>query len=410
MEEPGFMRTAGTSRTVALGLLLSASVVGAAPPEFVQDGQAGFVVTDIRYALGDDAEKTGACPRGMSLNVAEIYAQTPDGKRHKGESDDAYGKRVEAGGRAISAASNGQNVCANPEAAAPEPYYRSLEAADVVADGIDLDGVDSSAGQPDAGGMCPHQDFVGRDGRRGIDNQFFRVVGCNRSFQSTGQSNGFAVGMLTGSWGVLITLEGVEDARNDDSVEVGIMSNADPIQLSPTREPLAYATYAMHQDSRYRTRMHGRIKDGVLTTDPADLRFYTEVNSLFNDRLLKRARLQVTLSETGIIEGYLAGYAPVESAYDMQFGFRNAKNAAGEPGAEMLRLHTANGAARVLGYTCQGAYQSLEQHADADPDPQTGACTSISMQYRIKAIPAFVVDVKTNSANDELIQASGNAK
>jgi hypothetical protein len=394
---------------VALGLLLSAPLVGAAP-EFVQNGKAGFVVTGIRYALGDDAEKTGACPRGMSLNVAEIYASTAEGRRRKEESDDIYGKRVEAGGRAISAAPNGQNVCANPEAAAPDPYYRSLEAADVVADGIDLDGVDSTASQPAAGGMCPHQDLVSRSGQRGVDNQFFRVVGCNRSFQSTGQSNGFGIGMLTGSWGILITLAGVDDIRNDEDVVIGFVANADPIQLSPTREPLAYATYAMHQDPRYRTSVHGRINDGVLTTDPVDLRFYTEVNSLFNDRPLKRARLQVTLSETGVIEGYLAGYTPVESVYDMQFGFRNGRNAAGEPGAQMLRLHTANGAARVLGYTCQGAYQSLYQHADADPDPQTGRCTSISTQYHIKAIPAFVVDVKTQSANDKLIQASGNAK
>lgn len=398
------------SRTVALASLLSASLVEAAPPEFVQAGQAGFVVTGIRYALGDDAEKTGGCPRGMSLNVAEIYALKPEGKRRKGESDDIYSKRVETGGRAISAAPDGQNVCANPEAAAPEPYYRSLDAANVVADGIDLDGVDSNANQPAAGSMCPHQDFSGRSGQRGVDNQFFRVVGCNRSYQSTGQSNGFGIGMLTGSWGILITLDGVDDVRNDDSVEVGVMSNADPIQLSPTREPLAYATYAIHQDPRYRTSTHGRIKDGVLTTDPVDLRFYTEVNSLFNDRPLQRARLQLTISETGVVEGYLAGYTPVESVYDMQFGFRSARNAAGEAGPAQLRLHTANGAARVLGYTCQGAYQSLYQHADADPDPQTGRCRSISTQYHIKAIPAFVVDVKTKSANDKLIQASGNAK
>jgi hypothetical protein len=402
------------SRTVALASLLSASMVAAAAPapapEFVQNGRAGFVVTGIRYALGDDAEKTGGCPRGMSLNVAEIYALTPEGKRRKGESDDVYSKRVETGGRAISAAANGQNVCANPEAAAPEPYYRSLDAAGVVADGIDLDGVDSTAGQPAAGSMCAHQDFVGRNGQRGVDNQFFRVVGCNRSFQSTGQSNGFGIGMLTGSWGLLITLDGVDDVRNDDNVEVGIMSNADPIQLSPTREPLAYATYAMHQDPRYRTSTRGRIKDGVLNTDPVDLRFFTEVNSLFNDRPLQRARLQATISETGAIEAYLAGYTPVESVYDMQFGFRSARNAAGEAGPVQLSLHTANGAARVLGYTCQGAYQSLYQHADADPDPQTGRCTSISTQYHLKAVPAFVVDVKTKSANEQLTQASGNAK
>ncbi len=120
---------------------------------FVQNGKAGFVVTGIRYALGDDAARTGAYPRGMSMNVAEIYAATLEGKRRKGESDDAYGKRVEAGGRNISAASNGQNVCANPEAAAPSRTIARSNRPDVVADGIDLDGVASSANQPAAGGM-----------------------------------------------------------------------------------------------------------------------------------------------------------------------------------------------------------------------------------------------------------------
>ena len=38
----------------------------------------------------------------------------------------------------------------------------------------------------------------------------------------------------------------------------------------------------------------------------------------------------------------------------------------------------------------------------AIPIPAPGKCTSISTQYRIKAIPAFVVDVKTESVNEDL--------
>ena len=41
------------------------------------------------------------------------------------------------------------------------------------------------------------------NGERGIDNQFFRVVGCSNSYQSTGQSNGYVIEMYTGSWGIL---------------------------------------------------------------------------------------------------------------------------------------------------------------------------------------------------------------
>src|SRR3546814_8918148 len=79
--------------------------------------------------------------------------------------------------------------------------------------------------------------------------------------------------MLTGSWGILITLSGVDDIRNDDDVEVGFFANADPIQLSPLRAPLSYGTYAIDQDPRFRAKAHGRIKDGVLTSDPVDVRF-----------------------------------------------------------------------------------------------------------------------------------------
>jgi hypothetical protein len=245
-------------------------------------------------------------------------------------------------------------------------------------------------------------DGIDVDGKPGIDNQFSRVVGCSRSFQSTGLSNGFATEMLTGAWGILVTLDGVDDIRNDDSVEVGIFANADPIQLSPTRTPLAFATYAIDQDARFRAQTKGRIKDGVLTTEPVDVRFHSITNSLHFERPLLHARLQATLSKDGLLSGYLAGYTPVEAMYDYQFGYRSGKNAKGELGPLPLRLGTGNGAARVLGYTCPGVYFALYEYADGDPDPQTGRRSSISTQYVFSAIPAFVVDVATESVNDKL--------
>src|SRR5215831_14231660 len=33
---------------------------------FVHDGKAGFVVSQMEYALGKDAEESGACPEGMT--------------------------------------------------------------------------------------------------------------------------------------------------------------------------------------------------------------------------------------------------------------------------------------------------------------------------------------------------------
>jgi hypothetical protein len=361
----------------SLACIAAASLASAAQAQtsFVQNGTAGFVVSDIKFALADDAAKTGACPNGMSLNPEEIFALTPQGKRKKGESDEQYAHRRNDGAKQFSTAPNGQNLCMNPEAGKPDPYFRTVDANNIPVDGIE-----------------------------GVGNRFYRVVGCSRSYQSSGSSNTFATEMLTGSWGIVITLSGVDDIHNDDNVEVGIFANGDPIALSPNRTPLEYATYAIDQDPRFRAKTRGRIKDGVLTTDPVDVRFHWIVNSLRLDRPLLHARMRISISEDGVLNGYVAGYTPVEAMYDVQYGYRNGKNGAGELAPLPLRLGTGNGAARVLGHTCQGAYFALYQYADGDPDPQTGRFTSISTQFRITAIPAFVVDVATQSANAKLVE------
>jgi hypothetical protein len=54
-------------------------------------------------------------------------------------------------------------------------------------------------------------------------------------------------------------------------------------------------------------------------------------------------------------------------------------------------MASSNGAAFVLGHTCHGAYHALHEHADGHPD-ESGNFTSISTQFRIEAIPAFVID------------------
>jgi hypothetical protein len=405
------MRYLGAAATVVCAVALVARSDGAAPAADVQtsvfqDGKAGFVVSHIAYALSRDASETGACPDGMTQGNTELFSLSPEGRRHEGESDQDYGRRVARGAQALGTAPNGQNLCLNPEAGAPDPHFRTVTGKNVPADGIDLDGQDSRANGKPAPGTCAHDDFRGLNGERGIDNQFFRLVGCSKSFQSTGQSNTYEIAMYTGSWGILLTLKGVNDPRNSNNVEVGFYANSDPIQLSPTREALANATYAIDQDPRFRATAHGRIVNGVLTTDPVDLRFHWEVNSIYLERPLQDARLRATFTPDGGLAGILAGYTPIEELYDFQYGFRNGKDAKGNPANSRLILGSANGQARVLEHTCNGAYFALKQLADGHRDPTTGQCTSISTQYRIKAIPAFVVDTPTKSLNAALDKGS----
>lgn len=370
-------------------VLLGRSMISIAEVPFVRNGEAGFVVSYIEYALAEDFTENGACPDGTPLNLVEVHQLTPAGKQHPGESDADYLDRMRDAARRLGTSPDGQDLCMHPEVAAPDPHYRTVESSDIPVYGIDLDG-ENGAG-----------DFPGLDGGYGIDNQWYRVVGCSRSYQSSGQSNTFNVGMLTGSWGLLFKLEGIEDIRNDDMVTVHLYANADPIRLSPSREPLSYASYSPKPESRYRATTTGRIVDGILTTEPVDAGFQNETNSMYTERPLRDARLQLEIAEDGKLSGYLAGFTPVVAMYDLAFAFRSGKKAGGELAPLALRAGSANGAAFVLGHTCHGAYQALLANADGHPDAETGAFTSISTQYRIEALPAFVVERDPVAAQGE---------
>jgi hypothetical protein len=367
-----------------------------------QDGKAGFVVSDIGYALSRDAKETGACPNGMTSgykDFGDAFVSRPDLHRKEGEADQAYQQRVFRGAFSDP---NTKNLCHDPELGQPDPNWRIVTGPNVPVEGIDLDGQDSHVNGKAAPNTCPHDDFRGMNGERGIDNQFFRVVGCSRSFQPNGSSIPWAIEMLTGAWGILITVSGVKDMRNDPDVEVGIYANADPIQLSPNRVPLPNATYALDQDPHFRATTHGRIVNGVLTTDPVSVRFHKVTNSIYLERNLDDARLRLTFTPDGGLEGYLAGYTPIEDLYNFEYSFRTGQDAQGRPAALQLINGSALGKAGTLGHTCNGAYYALRQNADGHRDQKTGHCTAISTQYRIKAIPAFVVDTHTESVNAPL--------
>lgn len=360
-------------------------------------GRAGFVVSHIEYALANDAAGTDACPQGMTQGYrdkGDVYLHQPLPPRG-GRQGAAVQARQPHG--ATTSDDQVTTLCMHPELGNPDPRFHTIQGNGLPVYGIDLDGVDSSSSDPAIETTCPHDDFRGFDGENGIDNQFYRVVGCSASFQSTGQSNTFSIEMLTGSWGILITLDGVDDLANDDHVSVGFFANADPIQLSAEREPLSHASYEIHRDPRFHARTTGRIENGLLTTAPTDLNFEYVVNTIRLERPLKRAIAHLKLTQTGELEGYLAGYMKVEDAYDIKYGFRNGRGSDGELAPYPLRQGSSAGQALVLGHTCEGAYFALYEHADADPDPETGRCTSISVQYRIRALPAFVFDAQESA-------------
>lgn len=342
----------------------------------IRDGEFGLVVSDFNFATSDtETLNTPACPNGPSLSFAEIFLQShPELTPNDDEGERRFQRlALEEAARAR----DGQNLCMAPTLES-DAHFQTIQ-GNMPVYGVDLDGQTSRAGGHPAPGTCAHDDFAGIGGNRGVDNQYFRAIGCIRGYQPGGLAYEFSREMLRGTWSILVALKGVESLENDADVEVRLYAGADPIQLGTNRQVLPFATYAASDDNRFRASTRGRIANGVLTTEPVDARFKYSANGDFYERPLRDARLHVTFAGDGSAEGYLSGYSPIDEIFQNQVSFNG-------------NMFVAVAAANAIGYTCHGLYAAFQTLADGNRDPVTGRCTSISTQYRISAVPGFVVD------------------
>ncbi len=88
---------------------------------------------------------------------------------------------------------------------------------DGVSDGFDLDGEVSEQGD-DAG--CGHGDFTGLDGTPGVDNAGARLIVLLEQTEAVATEALIQQQINNGAVMIVLTLEGLDDRVNDDSVDV----------------------------------------------------------------------------------------------------------------------------------------------------------------------------------------------
>ena len=159
---------------------------------------------------------------------------------------------------------------------------------------------------------------------------------------------------------ILIELTGVTDDRNSENVEVGFYSSPDAMAHDAKGKAMQRASLSISDDPRYRTTAHGRIVDGVLTTDPVDVHFYFNSVSPHNDReeyFIRAARLRMELHPDGTAKGTMAGYWDVPIRHTIAlFAHSFPRDLAGRR--------------RSFGYTCPSAYVGASQIRRRNQGPQ----------------------------------------
>lgn len=373
-------------RSCRLALLASAAILVGAVPALAspQDGitgtTRGFVFQYFWYAMHYGADD---CPQGLAISLEKEYVpRAYTAGRPKLDGKDALSYRGLKGT---------EERCRTP-AAFEEPPLRIVQGK--VALGMDLDGTDSGG---TGANSCAHPNFLGPDGEKGIDNQLYRVLGCiaayrpEQHFQSNTIRDFVNSARQDGQVTTVMEVRGLDDDLNDDQVEVGLYSTRNPTLYDPERKGVPYESYQIDPNPRWQNIGRGKVENGVLTTEPFDVRldhYQGEGWKHRSEYQIKGARLRLQLRPDGSAEGMLAGYADVEAAYNTEF--------------------TQWGPVLEFGFggSCPALYKALNDQADGYPDPVTGRCTALSTAFRIDAVPAFLIHPKEQAAPAEGAQVA----
>jgi hypothetical protein len=376
--------TAGCA-SLAAGVVVAGMLSGAAPsakvlaqyPAAPADGEMGFVLTEFWPAVHQGKED---CPEGLAGTVRENYlASLPQAERTRlmlKENEPELTRKW----KASALGPDNTNLCTNPDAFPGRPLQKTVKGK--IAYGLNMDG--DTSGHP-AGG-CAHAQFTGADGEQGIDNQAYRALGCTRNWRGidgvAGDIKGFNNFLATGEHTMVLRLRGVKSLKDSPDVEVILASTDDRPVLDSHRNFVTGASFTISRP-QWRNVMHGRIHDGVLTTDPVDVRLnrrlgHGGVRGARSEYDLRQARLRLTLRADGTVEGLLGAYqTPANLVESTSLG--------------------GIGAAVVAGIDCSAEYRTLMALADGLKNPATGQCTGVSNAYRVVAVPAFVNDLPASA-------------
>ena len=342
----------------------------------------GYVVANWDNAIFE-SRFMDECPEGPAVGNDELWWRGLSRADKDRLTDKGLVQPVDRRFVSVFRGPKGEDVCWNPTLV-KDPPLRTIKGK--VAYGFDLDGRSDGKATPKS---CAHENFVSVRGERGVDNQMYRLLGCHYGWRRNGVLDTFGneERRNSGRGVILMEITGVTDERNSPDVQVGFYRALDPYQIDSAGRILPWASYRVDTNNgkpRYGAVARGRIENGVLKTEPLDLKLPFYSNSAYAELDLKEMRLELDLTQDkdGKVRGLIGGYYDFDKWWEY-----------------MLKLEflIATG-----DWSCPALYTAARELADGHPDPETGDCTSISSAFRMDALPAFVIHERAADATGAL--------
>ncbi|MGE0409836.1 MAG: hypothetical protein AB7P23_11325 [Amphiplicatus sp.] len=347
-----------------------AFLASAAPGAALAEWTKSYVVTWNEPAFyygskGGPADPGTDCPAGAQpdLDWFEIMGRggySPEQVRWLLDPDN---KEISGERRMNQLAFRGKdraNVYGDPTST-PDPGL--IPVTGKIAEGINLDG-DATTG------------FISPTGDKGVDNQFYRAIGCLKFYRAPpGQAGTTATGnenARAGTWTLVIVISGKgDDPMNDDDVDLGVYMSSDRVITAGAGAVAARYTFRIRPHAQYEATFKGKVVDGRVTTEATPRVFIRDANFGYGLELLQ-ARADFTMQSDGSLKGYLGGYQPWGAVYDG------------------LLSHRGWVMERSLGIEMPALWYALRRNADYSPTGSGGEKTHISSALRIDAVAAYV--------------------
>lgn len=235
-----------------------------------------------------------------------------------------------------------------------------------IGEGFDLDG-------------NPRTGFTSPDGKPGIDNNFYKALGCWKTYRGPPRLSSGALSqndsMRDGGWTVVIVAHGAgADPLNDRNVSVGFYLSADKLVKDGNGDIARDYTFRIRPDAKFEALFQARTTNGVIETTAPAKEVWLRDPSYTRELQLLQARLRLEMKPDGSLKGLIGGYRPWKPVYD---GWVSGRG----PVIEALTW-----------VKLPDVYYALRREADYSPPGAKGEKTHISFAMRIDALPAFVVE------------------
>ena len=353
---PVVARPRDTFLTVAMACVLAAAAAPGKAAEPAQsapnDGKIAYALVSLHWATYQTADGKAECPNGYNEGPREQFKKLfPDDGTTRSLADTELKREIEGW--------------------FPTPAPDGLEfheATGSTAPGDNLDGKLDSL------------DFKSPEREDGIDNQLYRGLSCINRYRGPQGANDFFDNEEIGKDDynrLILEVSGIETLTDSRDVTVTIFRGLDPLLADAggtSYLPGGTQRIDLRWGSRFVQRFHGKIENGVLTTEPGDLAFPWATFGLPADEFVHDARFRIKLDATEA-EGMIAGYVDLETWYLQTMKSESTH-------------HQSYGQ-----LSPPSLYKAFRKVADAYPDAKSGANTAMSSALRARFVQVFVLPV-----------------